>query len=63
MPDRLDDDFSVHGIFSAKEPLETVTFQVMIQPHNRNMSFSLYISALAVSDTIVLLVGKNIAIS
>ena len=33
-------------------------FQVMIQPHNRQMSFSLYISALAVSDTVVLIMGK-----
>ena len=34
------------------------SFQVMIQRHNRRMSFSLYISALAVSDTIVLLIGE-----
>ena len=33
-------------------------FKVMIQPHNRNMSFALYISALAVSDTIALLIGN-----
>ena len=33
-------------------------FQVMVQPRNRNMSFSWYISALAVSDTIALLVGE-----
>ena len=32
--------------------------QVMIQPHNRKMSFSLYMSALAVADTIVVLTGK-----
>ena len=32
----------------------------MIQPHNRQMSFSWYISALAVSDTIALLVGEYI---
>ena len=31
--------------------------QVMIQKHNRQMSFSSYISALAVSDTVVLLGG------
>ena len=31
----------------------------MIQPHNRHMSFSLYISALAVADTTVLLNGKS----
>ena len=35
------------------------TFQVMIQSHNRRMSFSLYISALAVTDTVVLLCGKS----
>ena len=33
-------------------------FQVMIQPHNRKISFSLYISALAVADTIVVVSGK-----
>ena len=32
--------------------------QVMMQLHNRQMSFSLYISALAVSDTMVVLTGK-----
>ena len=32
--------------------------QVMIQPQNRQISFSLYISALAVADTVVLLAGK-----
>ena len=30
----------------------------MIQPHNRHMSFSVYISALAVADTAALLNGK-----
>ena len=30
----------------------------MIQPYNRYMSFSLYISALAVSDTFALTIGK-----
>ena len=30
----------------------------MIQKHNRHMSFSVYISALAVSDTFVLVNGK-----
>ena len=29
----------------------------MIQPHNRHMSFSIYISALAVSDTFTLVNG------
>ena len=33
------------------------SFQVMIQHHNREMSFSFYIAALAVSDTITLLIG------
>ena len=33
--------------------------QVMIQPHNRHMSFSLYIAALAVSDTAALLSGES----
>ena len=31
----------------------------MIQRHNRHMSISLYISALAVTDTIALLVGES----
>ena len=31
----------------------------MIQKHNRHMSFSLYISMLAVTDTMALLVGKR----
>ena len=35
-----------------------VMFQVMMQKHNRHMSFSLYISMLAVTDTICLLIGK-----
>ena len=33
-------------------------FQVMIQRHNRHMSISYYISVLAVTDTIALLIGK-----
>ena len=33
----------------------------MIQPHNRHMLFSLYISALAVTDTMSLLKGKDLA--
>ena len=32
----------------------------MIQAHNRDTSFSLYISALAVTDTIALLKGTEI---
>ena len=34
------------------------SFQVMMQKHNRKMSYSLYISALAGSDTTVLLMGR-----
>ena len=34
------------------------SIQVMIQRHNRRMSISLYISALAVTDTIALLIGE-----
>ena len=33
-------------------------FQVMIQAHNRHMSFSYYVAALAVSDTLSLLIGE-----
>ena len=33
--------------------------QVMMQPQNRHMSFSLYISSLAVSDTIAMLIGES----
>ena len=32
--------------------------QVMIQKHNQQMSFSLYISVLAVADTVALLIGN-----
>ena len=38
----------------------SLILQVMIQPNNRHMSFSAYICALAVTDTIVLLIGKNL---
>ena len=40
-------------------PINFLLFQVMIQPHNRQMSFSLYISALAVSDTMAVLICKS----
>ena len=30
----------------------------MMQPHNRKMSFTVYLSALAVADTLVLVIGK-----
>ena len=37
----------------------TISFhQVMIQRHNRHISFSIYICALAVADTLVLFGGK-----
>ena len=39
--------------------MDSYFIQVMIQPHNRHMSFSLYISALAVSDTAALLSGES----
>ena len=34
-------------------------FQVMVQRHNRHMSLSVYISALAVSDTVALILSKS----
>ena len=45
----------VNGLF--------IFIQVMIQPQNRQISFSLYISALAVADTVVLLAGKLVVFS
>ena len=54
--------------FSGNEPAPQQThvfflfcptvFQVMVQPHNRHMSFSVYITALSLSDTICLLNSK-----
>ena len=44
-----------------KNPNILFILQVMIQPHNRHMSISLYISVLAVADTIALLLGKLLA--
>ena len=41
-------------IFEASD----INFQVMVQRHNRHMSFSLYISTLAVTDTVVLICGE-----
>ena len=38
--------------------MEFFNFQVMIQPHNRGMSLSIYISAVAVADTITLSIGN-----
>ena len=39
---------------------QTITFQVMIQRHNRQMSISLYLAAVAVLDTLVLVKGKQL---
>ena len=47
----------IHLPFSLFK-IPDIFFQVMVQKHNRQMSFSFYISALAVSDTVVLLGGK-----
>ena len=38
--------------------LKITSIQVMIQPHNRGISFSQYISALAISDILGLLIGE-----
>ena len=35
-------------------------FQVMIQPHNRHMSFSVYICVLSVADTVSLIIGRYV---
>ena len=40
--------------------MDFLCFQVMIQPRNRGMSLSIYISAVAVADTITLSIGKLI---
>ena len=32
----------------------------MMQKHNRHLSFSLYISVLAITDTIALIIGKRL---
>ena len=39
------------------------SFQIMMQKHNRHMSFSLYISVLAITDTIALVIGKSLVLS
>ena len=61
---------NVHDFDSQRELIVTsivqlfgIAFQVMIQKHNRHMSFSLYISALAVSDTVALISGTFISTS
>ena len=55
--------FSQNIFFISWQEYQSFTIarfiQVMIQPHNRQMSFSVYISALAVADTTVLLNGKS----
>ena len=35
-----------------------IYLQVMIQPHNRHNSMSIYLAALTIPDTIILIVGK-----
>ena len=49
-------EYIIHNIFISYYS----SLQVMIQPHNRTMSFSLYIAALAVSDSVVLSGGLYI---
>ena len=49
-------DVKNHRVLNCKPIVHII--QVMIQPQNRKMSFSCYICALAVADTIVLLSGK-----
>ena len=44
--------------FSCRVKNHVFVLQVVIQSHNRHMSFSAYIAALAVSDSIALLNGK-----
>ena len=46
-------------LWEILDPPLTLLFQVMMQPYNRHASFSLYISVLAVSDTIVLSTGMS----
>ena len=43
---------------STESLLVHVLFQVMVQKQNRHMSMSLYITSLAVSDSVALVVGK-----
>ena len=38
-------------------------FQVMLQKHNRIMSFSIYVCVLAVADTVSLTIGKRLYFS
>ena len=45
-------------VISRELRKDVSVFQVMRQKHNRHVSISLYISALAVTDSIALLIGK-----
>ena len=45
------------GAIRVNLKTKILLLQVMIQPHNRHASFSLYIAALALSDTVVLSAG------
>ena len=48
----------LYGFIPIQKMISVFVFQVMVQPHNRHMSFSVYISALSISDTISLLNSK-----
>ena len=45
-------------IITIIKVLKITLIQVMIQPHNRGIPFSQYISALAILDTLGLLIGE-----
>ena len=49
--------------YFVDEIIPVLLFQVMMQKHSRQMSYSLYISALAGSDTTLLILGKCAKIS
>ena len=46
-------------VLNNNKHILNICFQVMIQRHNHHMSISYYISVLAVTDTVALLVGKK----
>ena len=45
-------------LFTQPKMMRSFQLQVMMQSHNRQLSFSLYLSALAVNDTIALLFSE-----
>ena len=51
-----------HQVFLGKfeETKSYFLLQVMVQVHNRKMSLSVYISALAVADTVTLILGEHL---